>query len=133
MASPRRAAPRRAAAQMSKSHDHQVEAEWIRARQETDPTRRRELDGRDDWSDHRPARTAENRSIEEYGWSEFGKWHLAEHDEIAEHNKSRYKRPYGEFKNSTVARCSPPSRVPASTSTPRSSSQPGICAACWMN
>jgi hypothetical protein len=37
MASPRRAAPRRAAAQVSKSHDHQIEAERVRARQENDP------------------------------------------------------------------------------------------------
>jgi len=73
MASPRRAAPRRAAAPMSKSHDHRVEAEWIRARRETDPTRRCALEGRDGWSDHRPARTAEKRFIEEYGRAEFGK------------------------------------------------------------
>ncbi|MEN3378387.1 MAG: hypothetical protein V7604_3742 [Hyphomicrobiales bacterium] len=61
------------------------------------------LDVRDDWSDHRPARTAKNRFIEECGWAAFGKWHLGEDDEIAEHNKSRYKLPYGDFKN--VHRC----------------------------
>jgi hypothetical protein len=65
--------------------------------------RRCVLDGRDDWSDHRPARTAENRLIEEHGWAAFGRWHLAEDDEIAAHNKSRYKFPYGDFKN--VHRC----------------------------
>ena len=65
--------------------------------------RRCVLDARGDWSDHRPARTAENRFIEEHGWAEYGKWHLAEDDEIAEHNKSRYKFPYGDFKK--VHRC----------------------------
>jgi hypothetical protein len=62
-------------------------------------TRRYVLDGRDDWSDQRPARTAENRFIEEHGWPEFGRWHLAEDDEIAEHNKSRCKFPHGDFEN----------------------------------
>jgi hypothetical protein len=32
-----------------------------------------------------------------------GRWHLAEDDEIAAHNKSRYKFPYGDLKN--VHRC----------------------------
>jgi hypothetical protein len=66
-------------------------------------TRRCVLDGRDDWSDHRPARTAENRFFEEHGRAEFGRWHLAEDDEIAAHNKSRYRFPHGDFKN--VHRC----------------------------
>lgn len=61
------------------------------------------LDVRDDWSDHRPARTAENRFIAEHGWAEFGKWHLAEDDGISEHNKKRYKFPFGDFKD--VHRC----------------------------
>jgi hypothetical protein len=65
--------------------------------------RRCMLDQRQDWTDHRPARTAENRFIEEHGWAAFGKWHLAEDDEIAEHNKSRYKFPVGDFK--AVHRC----------------------------
>src|SRR6202035_4073861 len=41
--------------------------------------------------------------IEEHGWAAFGKWHLAEDDEIAVHNRSRYKFPYGDFKD--VHRC----------------------------
>jgi hypothetical protein len=65
--------------------------------------RRCVLDVRGDWSDHRPARTAENRFIADHGWAEFGKWHLAEDDEIPEHNKSRYKFPFGDFK--AVHRC----------------------------
>jgi hypothetical protein len=65
--------------------------------------RRCMLDQRQDWTDHKPARTAENRFIEEHGWAAFGKWHLGEDDEIAEHNKSRYKFPFGDLK--VVHRC----------------------------
>ena len=65
--------------------------------------RRCMLDQRQDWTDHRPARTTANRFIEEHGWAAFGKWHLAEDDEIAEHNKSRYKFPFGDFK--AIHRC----------------------------
>jgi hypothetical protein len=61
------------------------------------------LDDRDAWSDHKPARTAENRFIEEHGFGAFAKWHLGEDDEIAEGTKSRYKFPYGDFKD--VHRC----------------------------
>jgi hypothetical protein len=65
--------------------------------------RRCVLDQRQDWTDHRPARSAESRFIAEHGWAAFGKWHLAEDDEIAEHNKSRYKFPFGDF--TAVHRC----------------------------
>jgi hypothetical protein len=65
--------------------------------------RRCVLDAREEWHDHRPARTAESRFIEEYGWTAFARWHLAEDDEIAERNKSRYKFPFGDFK--VVHRC----------------------------
>jgi hypothetical protein len=61
------------------------------------------LDDRDAWSDHQPARTAENRFIEEHGFAAFAKWHLGEDDEIAEDTKGRYKFPYGDFKD--VHRC----------------------------
>jgi hypothetical protein len=61
------------------------------------------LDERADWHDHRPARTAENRFIAEHGWAEFGKWHLAEDDEVPEHTKGRYKFPFGDF--TAVHRC----------------------------
>lgn len=61
------------------------------------------LDARADWHDHKPARSAENRFIEEHGWVAFGKWHLGEDDEIAEHNKKRDKFPFGNFK--VVHRC----------------------------
>jgi hypothetical protein len=65
--------------------------------------RRCVLDQRRDWSDDKPARAAENRFIEDHGWTAFGKWRLTEDDEIAEHNKSRYKFPFDDF--TAVHRC----------------------------
>ena len=65
--------------------------------------RRCVLDERADWHDHRPARTAEKRFIAEQGWAEFARWHLAEDDELPEHNKRRYQFPFGDFKS--VHRC----------------------------
>jgi hypothetical protein len=61
------------------------------------------LDARENWHDHKPARTAENRFINENGWAAFGRWHLAEDDELPEHNKKRYRFPFGDFK--AVHRC----------------------------
>jgi hypothetical protein len=61
------------------------------------------LDERDDWSDHQPARTAENRFIKEHGIAAYARWHLGEDDEIKEGTKSRYKFPYGDFHK--VHRC----------------------------
>jgi hypothetical protein len=61
------------------------------------------LDQTSDWTDHRPPRHGQRKFIEEHGLAEFGKWHLGEDDEQAEDNKSRYKFPYGDFKN--VHRC----------------------------
>jgi hypothetical protein len=61
------------------------------------------LDRTSDWTDHRLPRHGQKKFIEEHGFAEFGKWHLGEDDEQAEDNKSRYKFPYGDFKN--VHRC----------------------------
>src|SRR5258705_8977464 len=61
------------------------------------------IDERDQWHDHRPSRTAENRVIEEHGLAEYGKWHLGEDDEEAEKSKRRYKFPYGDLQK--VHRC----------------------------
>jgi hypothetical protein len=61
------------------------------------------LDQRGDWTDHKPARSAEKRFIEEYGLAAFGQWHLGEDDEEAEGSKRRYKFPYGDFHS--VHRC----------------------------
>ncbi len=65
--------------------------------------RRYVLDQRSDWTDHRPARHAENQFIDRHGLAEFGKWHLGEDDEEAEGGKRRYRFPYGDFNN--VHRC----------------------------
>ena len=65
--------------------------------------RRCVLDQPSDWTDHRPARNAEDKFIAVHGLAEFGRWHLGEDDEAAEGSKRRYKFPYGDFKN--VHRC----------------------------
>jgi hypothetical protein len=61
------------------------------------------LDQRSDWTDHRPARQAEKKFIEQHGFVEYSKWHLGEDDDETKSNKRRYKFPYGDFKN--VHRC----------------------------
>jgi hypothetical protein len=61
------------------------------------------IDDRDDWSEHQPSAEDENRFIEEHGWYEYGRWHLAIDDEQGEEKKARYKFPYGDFEN--VHRC----------------------------
>jgi hypothetical protein len=35
------------------------------------------IDERDDWSEHQPSAAEENRFIEEHGYGEHAKWHLA--------------------------------------------------------
>jgi hypothetical protein len=65
--------------------------------------RRRVLDARDDWSEHRPSARAEDRIIEERGWDAYRDWYLAVDDEHGEGTKARYKSPYGDFEN--VHRC----------------------------
>jgi hypothetical protein len=65
--------------------------------------RRCVLDQGDVWTDHKPARSAEKRFVEQYGLAAFGRWHLGEDDEQAEGSGRRYKFPYGDFRN--VHRC----------------------------
>jgi hypothetical protein len=60
-------------------------------------------DDRDAWSEHRPSAEAENRFIEEHGWHQFGRWHLAIDDEKDDETKGHYKFPYGDFEK--VHRC----------------------------
>jgi hypothetical protein len=60
-------------------------------------------DDRDAWSEHQPSADAENRFIDEHGWGEFGRWHLAIDDEKDDETKARYKFPYGDFEK--VHRC----------------------------
>ena len=61
------------------------------------------LDQESDWTDHKPARSAEKRFIEEHGFAQFGKWRLGEDEEQAERSKHRYGFPYGDFR--FVHRC----------------------------
>jgi hypothetical protein len=61
------------------------------------------LDDRDDWSEHQPSARDENAFIEEHGYAEYGRWHLAVDDEAAPETKGRYKFPYGDF--AAVHRC----------------------------
>lgn len=61
------------------------------------------LDERDDWSEHRPSAKEENAFIDEHGLAEYAKWHLGVDDEENEETKSRYKFPYGDFRD--VHRC----------------------------
>jgi len=60
-------------------------------------------DDRDDWSEHQPTAAEENAFIEEHGWREYGRWHLATDDESGEETKEHWKFPYGDFER--VHRC----------------------------
>ncbi len=61
------------------------------------------LDDRDGWSEHQPSAAEENAFIEEHGYAEYGRWHLAIDDERRADTKGHYKFPYGDF--SDVHRC----------------------------
>jgi hypothetical protein len=60
-------------------------------------------DERDDWSEHQPSASDENRFIEEHGFEEYARWYLGLDDEASEHTKGHYKFPYGDFER--VHRC----------------------------
>jgi hypothetical protein len=60
-------------------------------------------DGKGAWRGHRPSANEENEFIRVHGFGEYAKWHLGIDDRYPENTKSRYKFPYGDFKN--VHRC----------------------------
>jgi hypothetical protein len=60
-------------------------------------------DGKGAWSEHRPSANEENEFIRLHGFGEYAKWHLGIDDRYPENTKSRYRFPYGDFKN--VHRC----------------------------
>src|SRR2546421_9178869 len=60
-------------------------------------------DGKGAWSKHRPSADEENEFIRVHGFGEYAKWHLGIDDRYPENTKSRYKFPYGDFKN--IHRC----------------------------
>jgi len=55
------------------------------------------------WREHKPSPDMENDFIRAHGFAEYAKWHLAVDERYAVNTKSRYKFPYGDFKN--VHRC----------------------------
>ena len=55
------------------------------------------------WREHKPSPDMENEFIRTHGFAEYAKWHLAVDERYALNMKSRYKFPYGDFKN--VHRC----------------------------
>jgi len=61
------------------------------------------LDGRDDWSEHRPNADTENAYIEKHGFTAYARWFLGVDDDQDVSTKGRYKFPYGDF--SDVHRC----------------------------
>jgi hypothetical protein len=60
-------------------------------------------DERDDWSEDAVSTDAENRWLEEHGWSEFAEWHLGIDREESEETKGRFSFPMGDYKK--VHRC----------------------------
>src|SRR5215211_8298513 len=55
-----------------------------------------------EWSDAAPSTEQANALLEEKGWAEFGRWHLAVDPDAGEETKARFAFPYGDF--STVNR-----------------------------
>ena len=64
------------------------------------------LDDRDSWSEHQPSAAAENRYIEQHGYSDYARWYLGVDDDEDPDTKGHYKFPYGDFEN--VHRCAMP-------------------------
>jgi hypothetical protein len=60
-------------------------------------------DGKGAWREHRPSTKIENEFIRLHGFSEYTQWHLGIDSRYPYNTKSRYKFPYGDFKN--VHRC----------------------------
>jgi hypothetical protein len=55
------------------------------------------------WGADQPTAKEKNNFIRLHGFDEYAKWHLGIDAKHGEHTKSRYKFPYGDFKN--VHRC----------------------------
>ena len=50
-----------------------------------------------EWSDAAPSTEQANGVLEQKGWDEFARWHLAIDPEANEETKRRYAFPYGDF------------------------------------
>lgn len=55
-------------------------------------------DERDDWSEAAPDAAAENRFIDEHGWTEFSHWHLGVDRSADRETKQAYSFPFGDFR-----------------------------------
>jgi hypothetical protein len=55
-------------------------------------------DERDDWSEAAPDAEAENRFIEENGWTEYSHWHLGIDKSENRETKQAYTFPFGDFR-----------------------------------
>ena len=55
------------------------------------------FDDRTEWSDAAPSTEQANDLLEEKGWDEFARWHLAVDPEANEETKARFAFPYGDF------------------------------------
>src|SRR5436190_14505442 len=51
------------------------------------------------WREHKPSPDMENEFIRTHGFAEYAKRHLAVDERFSLNAKSRYKFPYGDFKN----------------------------------
>ena len=51
------------------------------------------IDRDTDWVDHKPSRTRRKAFFDTYGPVEYGKWHLGEDEDIAEHDAKRFAFP----------------------------------------
>jgi hypothetical protein len=92
------------------------------------------LDRRGDWTDHKPARTAENRFIAEHGRAAFGKSHLGEDDEEKQKTASAATNSHTATSRMFITvQCCPRNHAPASTSTPISSLRLRNWVGCWMH
>jgi hypothetical protein len=52
-----------------------------------------------EWSEAQPFSNQENKFLDEHAWFEYGKWYLGIDPKEDRDSKSRYRFPYGEFKN----------------------------------
>lgn len=51
-----------------------------------------------DWSEAEPSTEEENQLLEDEGWDEYARWHLAYDPDKSKETKERYGFPYGDFK-----------------------------------
>jgi hypothetical protein len=57
------------------------------------------VDKKNEWQRHHPTAQEENEFIRAHGFAEYGKWHLGIDQSHGEKTKTRYKFPFGDFKN----------------------------------